>query len=58
MGLLSGASTMLSKVEHSVNAGVAQTWPGVTKDLSENLIKAFSCFRPEFNLEWEALLFV
>lgn len=61
MGLLSGASTTalpcLGRVEHGVNAGVAQTWPGVTEDLSENLMKAFSCFRPKVNPEWEALLF-
>ena len=37
--------------------GWAQTWPGVTGDWSENQIKAFSCFRPKFNLEQEALLF-
>lgn len=29
----------------------------MARDLSENLIKTFSCFGPKFNLEWEALLF-
>lgn len=29
----------------------------LARDLGENLIKAFSCFGPKFNPEWEALLF-
>lgn len=40
-----------------VNAGMAQTWPGVTEDLHENPIEAFSCFNPNSNPEREALPF-
>lgn len=47
----------MGEFRHRANAGVAQTWPGVTEDLHENLIKAFSFFSPNSNPEREALLF-